>query len=58
MKVRELVKILQALDQDKDIYIAIASDETSGRPYIEEVTESCEDDTVVGYVITDQQEVH
>jgi hypothetical protein len=51
MKVRELVTILLALDQDLNIYAAIGDE--NGVVEIEEVTESCDDPTVIGYMITD-----
>jgi hypothetical protein len=51
VKVRELIRILAALDQDKDIFTAIGS--IDGTVQIEEVTESCDDPTVIGYMITD-----
>jgi virulence-associated protein VagC len=50
-KVRELLEVLKQLDPDFDIYVAIASE--GGELVIEPVTESCADDTVIGYVITD-----
>jgi hypothetical protein len=51
MKVRELIRILNALDQDLDIFTAIGT--SDGVVQIEEVTESCDDPTVIGYMITD-----
>lgn len=53
MKVKELVTLLLALDQESDIFAAIA--ETDGQIRVEEVTESCDDHTVIGYMITDDQ---
>jgi hypothetical protein len=52
VKVRELIIMLSTLDQDKDIYAAIASD--GGVMYVEEVTASCDDPEIIGYMITDE----
>jgi len=53
MKVRELIEMLKTLNQDMEIYAAIGAEDGAVR--IEPVTQSCDDDTVIGYMITDDR---
>ena len=53
MTVRQLISMLEQLDEDKDIFVAIMNGD-SGQIHVAPVTESCDDETVIGYVITDK----
>jgi len=50
-KVKEIVTLLLALDQELDIYMGIAG--SGGQIVVEPVTKDCDDDTVIGYMIMD-----
>jgi hypothetical protein len=57
MKIRELIDLLEQLPDDMEIFVAITHE--GGDVRIAEVTESCSDRTVIGYMITDETaEVH
>jgi hypothetical protein len=51
VKVKALIQLLQTLNQDMDVYVAIT--EENGEVLVEEVTESCDDPTIIGYMIAD-----
>ena len=57
MKIGELIELLQQLPEDMEIFVAITHD--GGEVKVEPVVESCDDNTVIGYMITDEStEVH
>jgi len=49
MTVKELITQLELLDAGKHIYMEMS--EEAGKFNIEPITESCDDDTVLGYII-------
>jgi hypothetical protein len=58
MKIRELIEILEKLPGDMQIFIAVTNGD-SCEVVVAPVTESCADDTVIGYMVTDMStEVH
>ena len=58
MTIRELIEILEKLPEDLQIFIAVTNGDTC-EVIVAPVTESCKDNTVIGYVITDEStEVH
>lgn len=58
MTVRELIEVLEQLPEEMQIFIAVTNGD-SCEVIIAPVTESCDDPTVIGYMITDENtEVH
>jgi len=58
MTIRELIDILEKLPEELQIFIAVTNGD-SCQVVVAPVTESCQDNTVIGYVITDEStEVH
>lgn len=57
MTVKDLIEILDQLPEDMEIFVAVLS---NGTINVQPVVESCDDHTIVGYMITDQSpvEVH
>lgn len=51
MKVSELIESLKRLPPDADIYLEGPQEDYSALE-IQPVSESCEDDTIIGYVLT------
>ena len=57
MIISELIELLQQLPPEMEIFVAITHQ--GGDVVVTRVTESCTDDTVIGYMITDDSpEVH
>ena len=56
MKVQELIDTLSKLQSDKDIFID-GDKEVYGQINVEPITESCEDPTVIGYIILEDRQL-
>jgi hypothetical protein len=55
MKVRELKQLIEELSDEMDIFIDDGQEELFTGARIDNITESCEDLTVVGYVLVGER---
>lgn len=55
MVVKDLIELLEKIPADAIIYIEVSHGGANG-VQLEPVAESCDDDTIIGYVLVDQPE--